>query len=211
MRYDGSDLDLRQHLSIAYLLSLPAERRRRIRLYTGHWPYVAGELLGDDLFAFTMLRDPVERTISLLRQHRASLRANDVPGAADLTLEAVYEDPMFFEPFVHNHQTRIFSMTREDEPRGYLHVIDVDDRRLELAKRNLARIDVVGLTEEYPSFVAELSRRSGLAIEVGRNSNVTRADQKDPVGESFRRRIAADNRFDVELYEHARELVARRR
>jgi hypothetical protein len=210
---DAAGMDLRQHLSIAYLLELPEERLRRIRLYTGHWPYVASTLLGDDFFRFTLLRDPVERTVSLLRQHRRSLHdlGDRGPDGLGPPLEALYEDPFFYEAFVHNHQTRMFSISADDEPRGYLHVIDIDERRLAQAKSNLDIVDVVGLTEDSEAFVAELSRCSGLTIDGGRRRNVTRAEDRVPVSESFRRRIAEDNAFDMALYEHARRLVERRR
>ena len=46
MKHDGDRLDVRHHLSIPNLLALPPERQRRVRVYTGHWPYVACELLG---------------------------------------------------------------------------------------------------------------------------------------------------------------------
>ena len=49
-------------------------------------------------------------------------------------LEEYYEQPDVFERLVHNHQTKIFSMTLDDDPTGYLQVIDVDAERLERAK-----------------------------------------------------------------------------
>lgn len=55
---------------MSYLAVLPDERRRRIRVYTGHFPYAAREILGGDIVTVTILRDPVKRTISLLRQFR---------------------------------------------------------------------------------------------------------------------------------------------
>ena len=42
-------------------------RRRRIQVFTGHFPFVAVELLGMELTTITILRDPVERTLSYLR------------------------------------------------------------------------------------------------------------------------------------------------
>ena len=39
----------------------------QIRVVVGHFPLCLGDLLGVPLTAFTVLRDPVERTLSLLR------------------------------------------------------------------------------------------------------------------------------------------------
>ena len=50
---------------IDYLTALPAERRKRIRVFTGHFPFVAVELLGIRAITLTTLRDPVDRTLSL--------------------------------------------------------------------------------------------------------------------------------------------------
>ena len=68
LRHTDAGLDLDHHLSLPYLQNLSAERRARIRVYIGHFPYVARDLLDPQLLAATVLREPVERTISLLRQ-----------------------------------------------------------------------------------------------------------------------------------------------
>ncbi len=45
-------------------------RRDEIRVVTGHFPLCVTELLDADFATFTVLRDPVERTLSYLRHHR---------------------------------------------------------------------------------------------------------------------------------------------
>jgi hypothetical protein len=213
IRYDGKF----RHLEIAYLLGIPQDRRDRIRLYSGHFPYVACELLGGDFVTMTLLRDPVERTISLLHQlcrHVDWIGPNHdgaEPGP-DRRLEDVYDDPLVFESLILDHQTKIFSMTAADRPTSYRQVIAVDASRLALAKDNLARVDVVGLTEEYGAFLAELADRFGWQVRHDLRTNAIPADSElEPVSDAFRRRIAADNAIDIEFYEYAKDLVARRR
>src|SRR5262245_57145951 len=85
IRLDGDDVDVEHHLRVPYLVQLPAERHARIRVYSGHFPFVVTEMLGGGLLTVTLLRDPVERTISLLRQvTRATpwLAAGDRPPLA---------------------------------------------------------------------------------------------------------------------------------
>lgn len=213
IRYDGSKAVVFRQFTISYLRQLPEERRRRIRVYTGHFPYVAAQILGGDPMTLTILREPVERTISLLHQFRRNapwMDPNRRPPSASRRLEEVYEDPRVYGPLVHDHQTKIFSMTIADDPTGYMQVIDVDDARLALAKENLARVDVVGLTERYGDFLDALHARFSWRVEHGERVNATPSESAQPVSESFRRRIARDNAIDIELYEHAKGLLDRR-
>jgi Sulfotransferase family len=213
IQFDGPRVDVQHHLSVPYLLGLAPERHSRIRVYTGHFPFVATELLGGPFTTVTLLRDPIERTISLLRQFRRKAPWLDPshPVMASHTLEEVYEQPIVFEPLIHNHQTKIFSMDASDEPQSYMDVIAVDAARLDVAKRNLASIDVLGLTERYDDFLRDIEARFGWVIEPDARANATPASEIEPVSEALRRRIAEDNPFDVELYEYARGLVDLRR
>jgi hypothetical protein len=101
-------------------------------------------------------------------------------------------------------------MTLDDDPTGYMQVIDVDGARLERAKANLDRIEFVGLTERYGDLVDDLSHHFGWRLARDARANVS-PDHDEPVDEAFRERIAFDNMFDVELYEYAKDLVSRRR
>ena len=215
LRYVDGELDIGHHLSIPYLLSLSAERRDAIRVYIGHFPYVVRELLGFETRAATILRDPVERTISMLRQIKRKQPWEDDPGErrplASRSLEEVYEHPFVFEPLVHNHQTKIFSMTPADDPQTYMDVIDVDRRRLDAAKANLAEIEVLGIQERFDDFLDEAEAAFGWKIVRGARKNATPPEGAAPVDPALRRRIEEDNAIDIELYEHAVRCVAERR
>ena len=73
----------------------------------------------------------------------------------------------------------------------------------------LEGMDAFGLQEELEAFAGRLERALRMASS-GRpvHENVTEPAE---VPASFRRRIAEDNRLDMELYEHARELLSERR
>jgi hypothetical protein len=188
---------------IDYLTKLSKERRARIRVYDGHFPFVAAQLLGMELVILTIRRDPVERTISYLKQCKRQDEQH-----RSLALEEIYEDPFVFSALIHNHQTKLFAMTRLDlNPLGYFDVIEIDDRRLAMAKANLERVDVLGLQEHFPKFLDELAQRYGWRFEAVPDLNVSGASK---ISRPFRRRIAQDNAADVAFYDHARRLWQQR-
>ena len=216
-RFVDGRLDVRRYLTISYVLGLPEERRRRIRLYTNHYPFFLteelSELLGEHVATIAILRDPVERTISLLR-------ALGRPGVwrdrtkmfpmASWPLEKLYDHADHFEPLIHNHQTKVFSMTADDHPETFRDVIEVDDARLARAKQNLERLDVLGVNERYDDLVADVAARFGWSVSSGARVNAGRTDDDRVVSDSFRRRIAEDNALDVALHQHAMALVTAR-
>ena len=225
--------DVEAYMSIDELLDLPRERKASIRAYTGHFPFMVRDQLGVDLATLTLLRDPVDRTISSLKHFkRLYERYRDLP------LEAIYEDAFVFRHFVDNHQTKVFAVTAADRPKaiasrltqaemhahlagtggdpdaGSLAPSDtflVDDHRLALAKGQLAEVDVIGVSEQFGEFVEELRSRfgwwpGGLSADARANVSTESWD----ADAALRTRIANDNRFDLELYAYARELVAQR-
>jgi hypothetical protein len=199
-------------VTISYLRSLPEERQRTIRLYAGHFPFVVCELLGGGFHTMTLLRDPVDRTVSLLRQLQRFDASNATGESASSVadLEEIYERADVYEPLVHNHQTKIFSMTVDDDPRGYMQSIDVDEARLGSARRNLESVDVLGLTERHADFVDDLVAKFGWRLK--RDVRVNAAPDDSPeISDTFRRRIEADNAIDIEFYGYATQLVAARR
>jgi hypothetical protein len=196
------DPDVRKaRTSIAYLRGLPPERLARIRIFRGHFPFVVTELLGFDFVTLSVLRDPVERTLSYLRRRR-ELRDEH------RSLDEIYEDPLLFPRFIHNHQTKMFALTREDDLETFFRVTEIDERRLRIAKGNLEKVDVLGLQEQFDDFLAELADRYGWRFT--KRAKRHRSREMD-VSDSFRRRIADDNALDVELYDHARRLCEERR
>ena len=73
-------------------------RRDEIQVVTGHFPLCTTELLDADFTVITVLRDPVERTLSYLRHHRDTTPADsELPARGDLRgpgpLQAVHREP----------------------------------------------------------------------------------------------------------------------
>ena len=80
----------------------------------------------------------------------------------------------------------------------------MDRGRLEHAKAALGEVDAVGLQERFDEFGVELERRFGWQIDERWRFHVSRDEPE--IADSFRRRIAEDNAFDMEFYEFAVEL-----
>lgn len=200
---DSSDGAIeRAVISVDQLLDRWRIRGNEIRIVTGHFPLCTAELLGGHFTTLTVLREPVERTLSYLRHHREATTSDRAK-----SLEEIYEDPFRFHGFIHNHMVKMLSLTVAQMKNGALTDIDLTDAALERAKQNLERIDIVGLQEQFGHFWEELWQRFGWRLGEPARSNQT---QHMPVSQSFRERIARDNELDVVLYEEARTLCARR-
>jgi hypothetical protein len=191
---DEEDTDLfMAKLSVPRLLALPPERHARIRIYTGHFPYCAAEQLGRPLTTLTILRDPVERAISHLKQETP-------PGAS---LEDTYEDPAV-QQRIGNHQTRMFAFTVEDGIENFATPLDIDDRRFAIACDQLAAVDLVGFQERFDQFLAAVEARFGW---VRAPVQSVRVSGDVPISKGLRRRIAADSEPDIAFHAYARRLA----
>jgi len=78
----------------------------QLQLVRGHVPYSVRSLLDRHYETLTLLRDPVERTFSYLKHCRKYHVEHK-----DMVIEEIYEDRWFFETFIANYQTKIFSMS----------------------------------------------------------------------------------------------------
>jgi hypothetical protein len=216
----NSPTDVTPYASIPKLLALSPERRARIRVYAGHLPYVASDLLGIDLVRLTLLRDPVDRSVSMLKHLK---RLNE--RHASHTLDEIYDDDQAFRAFIENYQTKVFALTAEERaaaiagltdappaPDNRARTASIDPQRFEHAKANLAKVDVIGLNERYGDFMEELRARFGWWPEgLNRHARANVSSEDWVASPELRRRIADENPYDMEFYEYAKELVEARR
>lgn len=192
------------YYDIEQLLNLPPERRERIRVYTGHFPFAVTQMLGyDDMVTFTVLRDPVERTISYLKHcHKYH------PQHKGLPIDHIYEDGFINPFFIANHQAKVFAITPEDEPETIMDVVEIDDERLAIAKENIEKVDIIGFNDRFGDFLDELRTRFGW--QVGDAPDLHVSDQDTDVPADLRARITEDLAADIEFYEHARRVAESR-
>ena len=194
---------LRAYWHLDALRQITEERRAQIRMYCGHYPFAATDLVPDDPLRLTILREPVARTISYLRM------AAREPRHAGRSLEEIYDDGFAFPFFIRDHQAKVFAMTLDDPLESIMDVIDVDDQRLAVALDNLDRVDVLGMADDLPGFLHEVAERTGWSLQAVPDVHVGRHRAEVPA--SLRRRIAAENPADLEFYGQARARWERRR
>lgn len=216
--YDGLEYG-----SLERLRTVGMAGRDHVRAYTGHFPHLAVDIVRPDV-TITLLREPVERAVSLLRQVQA---ADAEQGGEPRPLEAIYEQDPSRWMMIQDYQVRQFALTADElAERGALidgyfpggerpaadvaHFVflPVDDRRLQRAVAALESVEVVGLQSDFDAFLDQLWRRYRWRLPAWHRRRVASAGA--PVPEALRRRIAEDNAHDVEFHARAVELVRRR-
>ena len=203
---DGTDGPHRHSvISLSNLLERWAVRRDEIRLIAGHFSLSTVELLDADFVTLSVLRPPVERTLSFLR-HQQKLNVAD----RERSFEEIYDDPVRYNGLIRNHMTRSFSIGRDEMGPGDGVLTDVPDtpERLERAKAGVASLDAFGLQPCFEDFWASLAARFDLVRGTPLRSNTT--DAGPPPSSALVQRIERDNALDLELYAFAEDLYRER-
>jgi hypothetical protein len=209
---------VKQGVRFEGLLANEAAALDQVKFLTGHFPLGIRDLLPPDLEAryFTFLREPADRTLShffQIRERRGGVETPNKLGLPPLPADATVEDALE-RGYIHdNLQTRMLSGL--PEPFG-----EVTDEMLEQAKRNLEDLVFVGLTERFDESLVLAKRRLGLGSILYKSpgSEDRRASKRATgrvnafrprgadVPDELRRAAEACNRYDIELYDHAKQL-----
>ena len=185
------------YTSVQRLQDVPAERWDRLDAVAAHLPYFASTVLDQPFVTAAILRDPVERTISHLRN---SQRTD--PKYHGMTLEQLYDHPFLFSLQIHNHQVRVFALDRADGADSINQPIEIDDDKLKLALDNIDRVDILGLHDRYDEFVDAVHHRFGWDRKRVENWYVGGPTE---VPDRLLRRIRRDNAADIEFFECVRQ------
>jgi hypothetical protein len=176
------------------LRALTPQQWEPLRFVSGHHPFAATEI-SQATVTMTVLRDPVDRAISQLRQRR---RVD--PAVADASLDEIYDDVWKRAMFISDYQVRQFAKTADDDL-FHLAGLEIDDAAMARARANLARVDVLGLFDRYDEFAAEAVAAFGWdAVPFPRWRVSPDADVESV---ELRARIADDNAADVAFYDWA--------
>jgi hypothetical protein len=187
-------------------------RARKADFVFGHMSWQAFDEIrnGRKVFAFTFLRDPLDRLLSnysfLKVIKRPAHAEKHFPGIAGMSLAdyAACEHPRF-RYGLDNFMVRQFAGRLDEYPGDTSPASEM----LERAKAHLSSLDFVGFTDRYDEDFPRLIARAGLPrlgmtprYNVTRQANVTR-DSPD-VSDSIRDLLLDRVRLDVELWEFAR-------
>src|SRR5262245_32113915 len=143
-------------LSVDVLQERWRVRGDELRVVTGHFPLCTTEMLGERFKTLTVLREPVERTLSYLRHHRML-----TPIDREKSLEMIYEDQFRYQTLIHNHMVKMFSLTLQEMTDGALTPVHFTPAHLDRAKGQLTTVNLIGLQERFEEFCADLQDQLG--------------------------------------------------
>ncbi|MBM7691248.1 hypothetical protein JOC77_000653 [Peribacillus deserti] len=179
------------HDSLEYkvikLDQLTEEQKKQIKAVAGHYSYGIHEEFSQSFTYFTMLRDPVNRVISLYYFLR------DYPGYERLQTMSL-EEYVIKEDEAHNGQTVLISGSLENPD-------------LEKAKERLKKFAMVGITEKFNESLFLLQKTFDWKDILYRKENITmNRPSRDEIPTDVINLIKQYNSLDIELYEFAKKL-----
>jgi len=166
----------------AFLKEYP-ERKKNTRLVVGHAAYGTETFFNRKrVFRMTFLRDPIDRTISTLKQHHRRY-----PELIDWPLEDIMEK---YEERFRDRQTTLF--TRDQEALS-------DEDRLALAVDRMNEFEFIGITEQFPESIQLLEHQTGWSFPkvIRKNTSKRPLDISPTVMEKMK----SWNQMDQQLYE----------
>jgi len=190
--------------------ALPAERRARIRLFTGHAPIETGIPEADhDIEIVTMLRDPVARAKSLC-QHVFE-------GKSSHLLERFPPDRFDLDAFLasgneglSNLQTKMLINHGKAAHPARLRALS-GEQAVNLARHNLReRIACFGIQECFDESLVHLQQHFGWRAPLYASSNRGSPRKRLQFERRHLDRIAELNDLDLRLYQAARQLFLER-
>ena len=223
-RFDAThDGTIDQKMSVDGYFAL-GDRRLDYRFHTVHMPAAVAGLVPEFRKA-TMLREPVARSISHLRQLQKIL------GQDELGLDELY-DRFEIRPSLGNYQARVLAAEIADVKKfmadqakryqtpgeddmiplivqmGVSAIPQMDEPgMLERAAARLRSFDYVGVTERLGAFQRHLEQVYSWEEREVRHEKHTR--DGEPVSDWLKGRLQADNQIDLELFSLARDELAR--
>jgi len=182
------------------LIDYPPSRLSGMRVFRGHMPFGLHNYIPVPSTYIVVLRDPVERAMSLYffaanrRIHRAHSEISR------LTLEEYVKTTPY-----NNAQTKLIA--GQSKERDFI-AGECNDAMLAIAKENLARyFSLIGITERFEETLALAKVLLGWKVDRYATFRVTpRRPKKEAISAETRALIAEYNSFDVALYQYGREL-----
>lgn len=171
-----------RYVDIPSFIGENPNRKRHTRLIVGHTQYGTEEIFNrKKVFRLTLLRSPVERSISTLKQHHR--RYTEL---IDWPLEDIMDK---YKERFWNRQTTLFTRDQVDLP---------EEDRLELAIERMQKFEFVGITEHFSESIQLLEQQTGWTFPRVIRKNTSKKPLEIP--SRVMDKIKAWNRLDDQLY-----------
>jgi len=195
---------------------LPSEERARVRLAFGHYPYGLHSSVPGDSAYVAVVRDPVDRVISVYDHYRhhkgvryalmsSTARSRD---RAAMERAEIEQSGLDLESWIFERMpTEVDNqMVRQIAGAPTIPFGECGDDLLATALEHIEqRFEMLMLQDELPAGLTRLSSRIGRPLTSGHRLKVNRRRQPiDAVEKRVRDRIADLNRLDTQLYAFAR-------
>ena len=185
---------------LEHFTSLSEADRAKIRLLRGHMVFGLHTFLPGPSIYFTLLRDPVERTLSYYYFIRRTPEhyCHDLITSNDMSLEEFLENKA--DDLIINGQTRVLAGKKWHK--------ECTEGAVEAAKRNLREhFTIVGLVERFDETLHLLKRALNWQNLYYIRQNVgTNRPGMDGLPPATLDAVIKANQFDIELYQYATEL-----
>jgi Sulfotransferase family len=190
---------------ISAFVASPEAERHAVDVVAGHLYYRVRDSLRQPCTVVTMLRDPVDRALSLYHYVRREPKHRLHDAMRDTPLSEFIESRQLPE-LDNDHVRRLADVPPAEIPIGHL-----TQQHLDLALTRLKRDDVVfGLSERFEESIALISAALNWRPVSYESVNVAPA-ARDEIPPDVRDRIRERNRYDDALYRVAAGLFERRR
>ena len=196
------------------------------KLYSGHYRANFAQRVPPDTRTLVVLRDPVQRLLSsLLHLRRDPAFHPDHVLAKGKTLAEMIHTPEIMANQTNAQVGWMSAVVPPDKVEAYLadhphgDAVDVEWQvdptvRLARAKRNLAKVDFIGFTEDLSRLLAQLADEMDFHPVVSfprLNENLAPTTWDDRIGAPEIARIRECVALDQQFYDYARDLVEQRR
>jgi hypothetical protein len=196
--------DLRGAVRADAFCELPSQQRNAYRLLMGHFPYGLHECLDRPFRYATVVRDPVDRVVSLYYHYR-HLRGLRIGGRARQEQTKLLAANMSLQDWVFGQQRLATDNGMVRNLAGRRRVPfgrcpdDLLDEALEHVERHFGLVLTVGQLDASPPLLRDLTGRD--VRPVGRDNVNAKRSRLGDLDPEVLRRIRELNRLDVELYD----------